>query len=196
MRLLAVVAMTAAVVGFGAPARAGMTTESKIVTYPIAGRTGAELLLQMDKKGPKHGFLTRAIAQTRYTVKWTFIWESDTKKCRLKSADADLAIIYNYPRVTTRLNGRLVGNWRAFMRGVVGHEETHGALARRMVQVAQRSVLGVSVPHDASCRATRAEMKRRISATYAKYEAQQRAFDTKEHGDNGHVVKLVEALVR
>ena len=70
----------AAILGFAvmplvpADARAA-SVESKTVTYPISGSNGSELLDAMDRHGPKHGFLTRAIAQTSYTITWAIDWK-------------------------------------------------------------------------------------------------------------------------
>ena len=49
-------------------ANAAVSIKIKTATYPISGKNGIDLLDAMDRRGPKHGFLTRAIAQTSYTV--------------------------------------------------------------------------------------------------------------------------------
>lgn len=196
---LGLIAALAALAALGTTADAaagGIAVETKIAAYPVAGKSGEELLLQMNRKGPRHGFLTRAIAQTSYVVKWDFAWESEKGGCRLKDADARLAITYTYPRATSKMPAALARKWQTFLRGVRRHEETHGTLARRMVAAAQRSIAGVAFPRDAGCRAARAEVKRRVDAVYAVYESRQRAFDAREHADNGKVVRLVEALAR
>src|SRR4051794_41983530 len=46
-------------------------------SYPIRGKTGDQLLEAMDRRGPKHGLLTRAIAQTRYSVGWDITWAAN-----------------------------------------------------------------------------------------------------------------------
>ena len=51
-----------------------MKVTEKTGSYAVAGRSGAALLGAMDRRGPKHGFLTRAIAQTRYAISWTIEW--------------------------------------------------------------------------------------------------------------------------
>lgn len=175
---------------------AGMKVKSTTKTYAISGSTGDELLSQMDRKGPKHGFLTRAIAQTRYAITWDIAWSSDDKGCRVDDVNAKLDITYSYPRVTSKLAPPLRKRWETFLRGVKKHEEMHGAIARRMVAAAERSVSKVAIRRDPNCRAARAEAKRRVDAVYAKYEAEQRRFDDIEHRDGGNVSSLVDRLTR
>ena len=94
MRLL----MIAAILGVGVvPMTAGHTLASvsikaKTVTYAISGKDGDALLEAMDRRGPKHGFLTRAIAQTRYVVSWDIDWQEKYGGCRIANAVAGLSI--------------------------------------------------------------------------------------------------------
>jgi predicted secreted Zn-dependent protease len=183
-------------IGVTQSALAEIKVNTNTTSYAIVGSTGHELLKQMDRKGPKHGFLTRAIAQTRYAVKWDISWASSGKGCRVDKVGAVLDVSYNYPRVASPMSPALGKRWNAFLRGVRKHEEVHGALARRMVVAAEKSVRNLSVKDDPKCRAARAEVKKRVNAVYAKYEAQQIAFDEREHRDGGPVEKLVERLAR
>jgi predicted secreted Zn-dependent protease len=162
--------------------------------YSIAGRSGAALLDSMDRYGPKHGFLTRAIAQTRYSVGWDMTWVQDNGACRVTDADATLTITYIYPNIAGAHSPELRRRWARFMRGVTKHEETHGAIAREMAFAAERSVRGLAVPGDPDCRRARYEVKRRVGAIYAKYEQRQRLFDKKEHREGGRVEGLVAVL--
>lgn len=178
------------------PVLADIKVNTKTTSYPIVGRNGYDLLKQMDRKGPKHGFLTRAIAQTRYAVRWNIAWKSDGRGCRVENAAAVLDVTYSYPRVASKMNPALGKRWNTFLRGVKKHEEMHGAIARRMVTAAEKSIANISFRHDSDCRTARAEVKRRVSAVYAKYEAEQIAFDAREHRDGGNVARLVERLVQ
>lgn len=168
----------------------------RTTSYSIVGRTGSDLLAQMDRKGPKHGFLTRAIAQTRYTVNWNISWKSDGRGCRVDKVQARLDITYSYPRAVSAMAPSLRKKWNAFLRGVRKHEETHGTLARRMVDTAEASVAAVKASRDPRCRSAKAEVKRIISAAYSKYEAEQLAFDAREHRDDGNVARLIDRLTR
>jgi predicted secreted Zn-dependent protease len=148
----------------------------------------------MDRRGPKHGFLTHAIAQTSYTVSWAIDWKEEDGNCRVANAAATLSITYTYPQVKGTMSPDLARRWARFMAGVHKHEETHGRIARQMVGVAERSVSGLSFADDRRCRRTQAELKKRIATTYAKYEARQIEFDRVEHAEGGHVEALVTSL--
>jgi predicted secreted Zn-dependent protease len=177
-------------------AHADMRVNSKVTNYKIAGKTGLDLLNQMDKKGPKHGWLTRAIAQTRYEVTWNIDWETASGRCKPANIDVALDITYSYPGVTSQLSPTMQKRWNAFLKGVKKHEETHATIARRMVTDARKQVSRISVANDRHCGKARAEATKIVSRTYKKYEAQQASFDAVEHADNGNVLKLVYELVR
>lgn len=177
-------------------ARADITVTSRTQAYNISGRTGAALLREMDKRGPKHGFLTRAIAQTGYSVAWTIEWGESAKSCHVNKIDGALAITYTFPRVSGVMSADLKRRWGRFTTGVRKHEETHGALARQMANAAEKSIARLTVPNDPGCRKARAEAKRRMAAVYADYEARQIKFDTKEHRAGGRVEGLIASLTR
>ncbi len=186
---------TACVVSAGA-AFADVKVSVKKSNYDITGKTGVALLQAMDRKGPRHGLLTRAIAQTSYTVGWEVEWDARGDVCRVKDATANLAITYTFPRVVNDVSPDLKRRWARFMQGVQKHEERHGVLARQMVNAAERAVKGLSMKNDPGCRKSRAEVKRRVDAIYADYEARQIRYDAKEHAAGGNVDRLVTALVR
>jgi predicted secreted Zn-dependent protease len=188
-----VLGILAAAVTAGA-AEASVSVKVKTVTYKISGKTGDALLEQMDRRGPKHGFMTHAIAQTSYTVSWNIDWRSDGRRCRVANAAAVLSVTYNFPEVSNAMPADLKRRWARFMAGVHKHEETHGRIAREMVNVAEKAVSGLSSKDDRGCRETQAEVKRRIADIYDRYEARQAKFDEVEHAEGGHVEGLVTAL--
>ena len=191
--LLLMAGMCAGAVG---EANAGVKVTVKTADYVIVGKTGEVLLAAMDRRGPKHGLLTRAIAQTRYSVAWKMQWGETRTACRVKRADATLAITYTYPRIDGPVSAGLQRKWKKFMSGVVKHEEMHGLIARAMVNEAERSISKLTIRNDPGCRKSRKEVKRRIDAAYAKYEKRQVTFDDKEHRAGGPVEGLIVALTR
>jgi predicted secreted Zn-dependent protease len=177
-------------------ASAGVKVSIKKASYEITGKTGLALIEAMDRRGPKHGLLTRAIAQTKYTVGWEILWSENKGICRVKKADAVLSITYTYPLVRGTIPPELNKRWARFVKGVRKHEETHGRIARQMVVEAERSVAGLAIPNDIGCRRASADAKKRVNAIYARYEKQQMLFDRREHGSGGNVERLIVALAR
>jgi predicted secreted Zn-dependent protease len=177
------------------PAFAGVKTTVRTETYAIAGNTGEALLDAMDRRGPRHGLRARAMAQTRYKVEWNDEWLRSGSKCRLKSADATLSIVYRYPALVRPASRKLERRWKAFMAGVRQHEEMHGRLARQMVLAAYKSVSRLARSDDLCIRSQR-QFDRIIDAVYAKYEARQARFDDVEHGAGGNVDRLLDMLTR
>lgn len=184
-----------ACVAVAGEAAAGVKVSETTRGYEISGKTGAALLAAMDRRGPKHGFLTRAIAQTRYSVSWTIEWTETRSACRVKSIDGKLDITYTYPDARELPRG-MQRRWTRFLAGVKKHEKAHGDMARQMARAVEKSVAKLSIGNDPGCSKTRREVKRRTAAIYADYETRQISFDEREHREGGRVEGLVEALVR
>jgi predicted secreted Zn-dependent protease len=181
--------------GAAGEAYAGVKTTVQTTHYVIAGKTGAALLDAMDRRGPKHGLLTRAIAQTRYTIAWKMEWGETRAACRVKRADGTLAVIYTYPKVSGPVSRAMQRKWDRFLAGVTKHEKMHGLIARQMVDEAQRSIGKLAIRNDPGCRKSRREVTRRVDAVYAKYEKRQVGYDEREHREGGPVEALIDALV-
>jgi predicted secreted Zn-dependent protease len=195
-RVALVLAMGGCLGLFAAAASAEVRVTEKTGSYAISGRSGAALLDAMDRRGPKHGFLTRAIAQTRYAMSWQIEWGESARSCRVRQLDGELSITYTYPRIAGRVSGDLHRKWTRFLAGVRKHEEMHGRLARQMARAAEKSVARIAVANDPGCRKARLEAKRLMSAVYADYEARQLGYDAKEHRSGGPVERLIGELVR
>lgn len=177
-------------------ALAGVTVKSTVKTYSVRGTTGEALIGEMNRRGPRHGFLARAIAQTHYTVSWDITWRQSKTTCKVARADAVLTISYTYPELEDPAPGKLRRRWAGFLDAVQAHEKRHGHTAVRMVNAARRAAAGVRAPADRGCKIAGAEVKRRVAGIYAKFEAEQRAFDAREHRAGGPVETLVERLAR
>lgn len=175
---------------------AGSKVITHIRTYDIAGESGRALIEAMDKSGPKHGFLTRAIAQTSYTVDWNFDLKAKADVCRVRAASATLDMTYMYPRVTTPMSPALRKRWERFFAGVRAHEQTHGRIARQGITAGERAVAGLAVANDPHCIKTQREAQRQVDAIYKEYEAKQVVFDQREHREGGRVEALVANLVK
>jgi predicted secreted Zn-dependent protease len=193
-RLIAAIIALAVVPAGAADASASVSIKAKTVTYSISGANGDALLDAMDRRGPKHGLLTHAIAQTRYAVTWQIDWKEKAGGCRIGKAAVGLSITYTYPDVTGDMSADLARRWQRFMAGVRKHEETHGRIARQMVNEAEKAVSRVSYKSDHGCLKTQAEVKKRTATIYAKYEARQVEFDRVEHAEGGNVEGLVSLL--
>jgi predicted secreted Zn-dependent protease len=179
-----------------AQAHADVKTVSRVETYAISGASGQALMDAMDRKGPRHGFMARAIAQTRYSVDWELGWTASGGACRLSAANVTLSVAYRYPALAGPASPALARKWASFIKGVKKHEQTHGRIARKMVDEAYRSALKVRVPRDPRCTAAKREVTRIVQATYAHYEAEQQRFDALEHQPGGAVDRLVSNLIR
>ena len=182
--------------GFSGQASAKVKVVEKTGHYQINGNTGLALLQAMDRHGPRHGFLTRAIAQTKYSVVWNIEFAETAKVCRVKRVNGELAVTYTFPRPAENLSPDMKRRWRAFVAGVRKHERAHGTMAAQMARAAEKSMRTVTVPNDRGCRKTRREAKRRMTEIYAAYKKKQVRFDAREHREGGPVERLIDRLVQ
>ncbi len=80
-------------------ALAGTRAVVQTRTYDVTGSSGAALVEAMDSKGPRHGFMTHAIATTAYTVDWDLDAGQGNGFCRMRRANGTLNLFYTFPRV-------------------------------------------------------------------------------------------------
>lgn len=178
-----------------APSLAAPKVTAQKSYYDISGKTGAELLRSMDRKGPRHGFMARAIAQTRYKIKWSGSLGDRDGKCRVVKSDVRLEISYVYPRIPDKAQGALRGRWDRFLADVVRHEQRHSKIAREMATEVDAMIRAYRPANDATCSAAERELRRRFDTIYAKHDKRQREFDMVEHREGGRVDAMVRALV-
>ncbi len=195
MRVIAISCCVLAAMAAISPARAGPKVTSRTTTFPVSGATGEALLKELERKGPKHGFTSRAIAQTRYTMNSEADWTYSGGICSVRRPAVRLDITYIYPRVEGEISPGLRGRWQRFMGGITAHEEHHGRLAREMAGEADRALAGLRVEDGKGCGRLQAEIKRVVATIVARYEARQRQFDVVEHRSGGHVEGLVRRLL-
>ncbi|MER2535539.1 MAG: DUF922 domain-containing protein [Rhizobiaceae bacterium] len=196
-RLVGTVVTVLACVGAGlGSASADIVTKVETRSYAVSGDTGAALLAVMDRRGPRHGFRARAIAQTRYSVSWNIEWAQSRDDCRVRRVDGKLAVTYTYPKLEGDVPPPLKRRWAAFLSGVRAHEERHGVMAGQMARAARKAALDVRIAGDRACRKAKAEVKRRLAAVYDDYERRQNRFDRREHRPGGPVEGLVVRLAR
>lgn len=164
--------------------------------YDVRGKTGAEVLRQINRKGPRHGFLVRAIAQTQYSLSYGFESVQTAKDCRITKVEVKMDIVYVYPKLKGKVSKNLNRRWKRFLGGVRVHEEVHGKLAKQMAAAVDKTLHSTRVKGKRGCRKIKRIAERNVSRVYKKYERQQVAFDKKEHRDGGNVERLVTALIR
>ncbi|MDP3896787.1 MAG: DUF922 domain-containing protein [Mesorhizobium sp.] len=167
---------------------------TKSTKFDVSGATGAAILQDLDRRGPKHGFMTRAIAQTRYTMNSEADWKHDGTNCVVTRPLVRLDITYIYPNLAGPVPPALRARWHGFMASVKKHEETHGRIARDMAVAAEAAIGQMKVKDGKSCGRFHAEMKRKVASIVAEYEQRQRSFDAVEHKDGGHIQSIIKKL--
>ena len=183
----------AALLASMAAARADVSVKTKY--YDIKGKTGLELFYDMNRKGPRHGFLTKAIAQTQFKTDIKGDLAHSNGVCRTRGAKMVMQITYVYPRPVDRLDPALARRWKKFQASNIVHEEMHGRLAKKMVADVNRTMRGFKMEDGQSCRKANAKLMKDLARIIVAYNKSQVDFDKREHRDGGPVEKSVLALV-
>jgi predicted secreted Zn-dependent protease len=184
-------------VGLSLPMHAHATWQEveEIETYPIAGKSGAELYASIGERGPKAGGDLRAIAHTSFKLTWTRKYERQGDACVLVSARPKLTITYTLPRPAGQLPADTHRGWEKFIAGVRDHERVHGEMIRDLVRQIEAATIGLTVSDDPGCRRIRTEMTRRLSAISAAHQQRNRDFDRAELSNGGNIHQLILGLV-
>lgn len=163
--------------------------------YTISGKTGLALMQDMNRRGPRQGFLSKAIAQTRYTTNFRGDMVHEHGVCSVSGGGVDLAITYVYPKPRGKVTAALAKRWRAFAAQTVRHEEEHGRLARAMAAELDRFIRDFAMRDGRSCRKAEARMRRDTNRIYKRYTKLQNEFDQREHRAGGAVEKSILRLI-
>lgn len=177
------------------PAIAQPIVKEKTVHYNINGRSGIELYQDMVRRGPRQGFLSKAIAQTKYKVTPRGDWRYRDGTCSLVNAGYTLELTYTYPRPSSKLPAELERRWKTFIAETTVHEKTHGKLALEMARELDRRLRGFSMKDHRSCWRARSALEAELAAIFNAYEKKQIAFDNKEHREGGAVQKTARKLI-
>ncbi|MCB1420688.1 MAG: DUF922 domain-containing protein [Notoacmeibacter sp.] len=182
--------------GLSAPAHAGARTSVKTTYYSISGTTGMDLFRDMNRKGPRHAFMKKAMAQTQYRTmpRGKMIWKNGM--CSVQDGGYSLDLTYVYPKPASRLSGRLAANWKAFMADTYRHEKVHGRLAMEMANKLDSTLRRFRMKDSRTCGHALSRLSGQINAIYAEYKKRQVAFDVAEHRKGGKVEKSVLLLVK
>ena len=177
------------------PVNAAPKIVEKVEYYEIGGKTGAELLIDMNRKGPRHGFLTRAIAQTQINSDMKGDMRHADGVCRVVGGAMTLNLTYVYPKPSTPLRGDLARRWDLFQADNVRHEKMHGRIAREMAVELDARLRGFAMKDGPGCGRAILAWQREFKAIVARHNLRQKQFDAVEHRDGGMVEKSILILV-
>lgn len=177
-----------------AHAQSDWTPAERIETYAVSGTTGIELYRSIGERGPEVG-PTRAIALTTYELTWTRDYRPENGGCMLKTARPKLTVVYKLPKPAGKLPAATERLWATFIAGIEKHERVHGDIIVETVREIERQTVGLRVEGDSGCKATRAEVQKRLAPLAANMRRRGGEFDKVEMSNGGNVHQLILALV-
>lgn len=178
-----------------APASADWKPIEQVQTYPVYGRTGAELYESIGEQGPKLG-PTRAIAYTDFKLTWRRDYRPQSDgSCKLVAATPRLVLTYKLPKPTGKLPRTTQKRWKRFIDGITAHEKVHGDQIIDMVRKIEDLSVGFSLADDPACKKIYGKLKPHLARLSLEQRQQSRDFDRVEMSNGGNVHKLILGLV-
>lgn len=165
----------------------------KVQTYPITGKTGAELYESIGEHGPTLG-TGRTIAHTGFKLTWTRQYVPQDNACVLVSAVPKLIITYTLPRPASTLPAPVRQSWETFIAGVRKHEAVHGDSIKQLVREIEQTSVGLSAPDDPDCKKIRVELTKRLGNLSLQQRQRDTEFDRVEMSKDGNIQQLILAL--
>lgn len=106
--------------------------------YDIGGRTGKQLIEELQEKAPRAALDAKHYASATGLTTWDFNFVQEDGLCRLESVDVTLELTYEMPRWTERDKARrnVVRAWEGVIEALWQHERYHGEL----YQIGARSI--------------------------------------------------------
>src|SRR5690606_32290713 len=96
-----------------------------ISEYAVSGKDGAAIMRQIRRKGPSHGMIGRAIAETRYVLDFGYEVQQSQGRCHIANPWVRLEITILFPRLDGDVSLDLRQRWEHFLAGARQHEEEH-----------------------------------------------------------------------
>ncbi|MDF1609362.1 DUF922 domain-containing protein [Hoeflea sp. YIM 152468] len=172
------------------------TAAEQVRTYPVSGRSGAELYQSIGTTGPVISGGRRTIAHTTFELTWGRDYrERADGSCVIARNVPKLIITYTLPKPRDGLPQGVASRWKRFYDGLAAHERVHGQHIIEMVQAIEDVSVGLSAPNDPGCHKVRAELQTHLKRLSDEQRARGREFDRIEMGDGGAVQTLVLGLV-
>ena len=163
--------------------------------YAIRGDSGLALYRSIGENGPKTSIGTRAIAVTRFDLKWRRDYRPEGSACVLRSALPFLTITTELPKPAAALAPALAARWKPFIDGIRAHEAVHGDMIRELTAAIINDTVGTRTENDPGCTKIRPVILDKVKTAYARHQERSRAFDKVELGKGGNVEGLIRGLV-
>ncbi len=157
----------------------------RIETYPVSGRTAAEIRADLNRSGPLSVTDGRRFdGLTTWNLKWTLAYKQVGAGCALDWASVKLEMVVTLPELVDSpdLPAKTEASWQTYRQALESHEMGHVADQRKEAAALQ-SILGSYSEVWPSCRdlgtALKAEGDAKVNAIYAADKAYD---DATNHG--------------
>ena len=194
-RLLIVMVATIATAEY---ALARVVVKERTRYYTVSGKTGAQLLASIRRRGSRGAGARHAIATTRIAMSVQTRQVVRGSRCVYAGTTVVLNLTYSYPRWANQRGAspRVRQAWKRFLGRVQAHERRHGAIAKRYAARVDQELRRTRRSVRNGCRDTGNRQSRRFARLAAQHERQHIAFDRREARAGARVRRLQRALGR
>ena len=180
-------------------AQARVTVSEKTKYFSVSGKTGKQIYQQLRRRAPAKLRRKNWIAATYANLNFKNIKIGvKGKRCLLTRADIHLSLTYHYPKLRSvkSKSKNVRKHWKAFSRGLVVHEKTHGRIFHDMAKSIIRVARAVSGNSSDNCRRFTRTLKRKFREIEKKFDRKQDAFDRRDNRSTSKFSKIEREFVR
>ena len=166
--------------------------------YTVSGKTGAQLLASIGRRGSRGAGARHAIATTQIAMQTKVKPVIRGSRCVYANTTVILNLTYRYPRWKgeRRASPRVRKAWKQFLARVVAHERNHGRIAKKYAARIDREFRRTSRSVRSGCADRGGRQARRFARLMAAHDREHRRFDRRESRASARVRRLQRALGR
>ena len=177
-------------------AEARVIVRERVQYYNITGKTGAQIMRSISRRGPRGTGARHAIATTQISMRLDLKPVVRGRRCVYASTTVYLDLTYRYPRWRNQrgASSRVRSAWKRFYGRVVAHEKQHGAIARKYAARIDREFKRTRRSVRNGCRDSGNRQARRFQALVRQHDREHARFDRRESRASARVRRLERAL--
>ena len=145
-------------------------------TYPVSGRTGAELYTSMQKKAPRRTIFTQDLAQFRFEFTVRHGMGVDGRVCSIQGGTFNVKMTVTYPQTIDKLSPKTGQAWARLIADMHRAEAARTRIARQSMRDLMDATLRLKTANDPTCTKIRGHLNRLRRKALADHDASQYRF--------------------
>jgi predicted secreted Zn-dependent protease len=145
-------------------------------TYPVSGKTGAELYASMRKKAPRRTIFTQDLAQVSFAFTIRHGMGVDGRACSIRNGTFDVKVTATDPQVIDKLLPKTSQAWARLLAEMHRTAAARTRIARQSMRDLMDATLRLKTANDPTCTKIRGHLNRLRRKALADHDASQHRF--------------------